>query len=81
MSEGEFNVPPKTETRAQGEEFKKTVRDAFRQGAQLFGPPETAVNHFRQARKEILLGFRELIDARLERLSRQETKGTRVVVE
>ena len=65
----------------ESQDFKKTVREAFRQGAQLFGPPETAVNHFRQARKEMLLGLRELIDARLERLSRQENKGTRVVVE
>ena len=75
MSEGDLGTAPKSE------EFKRTVREAFRQGAQLFGPPETAVNHFRQARKEMLLGLRELIDARLERLSRQESKGTRVVVE
>ena len=80
MNEGDFSTAPKSETRAQ-DDFMKTVREAFQQGAELFGPPEAATKHFREARKEMLLGFRELIDARLERLSRQETKGTRVVVE
>jgi hypothetical protein len=38
-------------------------------------------DHFRNARVEILKGIRSLIDSRIEHLSRNETKGTRVVVE
>jgi hypothetical protein len=46
-----------------------------------FGP-ESAREHFRNARVEILKGFRELIDKRIEALSREEEKkGTKVAVE
>ena len=38
-------------------------------------------DHFRNSRVEFLKGLRSLLDARIERLSREETKGTRVVVE
>ncbi len=38
-------------------------------------------DHFRNARVEFLKGIRSLIDDRIERLSRHESKGTRVVVE
>jgi hypothetical protein len=42
---------------------------------------EVTNDHFRNARVEFLKGIRSLIDSRIEHLSRQETKGTRVVVE
>ena len=43
--------------------------------------PEAAADHFRASRVEFLKGLRTLIDERIERLSKQETKGTKVVVE
>lgn len=45
------------------------------------GPPENVRQHFRNARVEILKGFRAMIDARIERLSRHGEKGEKVVVE
>jgi hypothetical protein len=38
-------------------------------------------DHFRNSRVEFLKGIRSLLDARIARLSRDEHKGTRVVVE
>ena len=44
--------------------------------------PDTAREHFRNARIEMLKGFRALIDKRIEQLSRPEEKrGTTVTVE
>lgn len=46
-----------------------------------FGP-ESARRHFRNARIEVLKGFRELINKRIEELSAAEEKrGTKVAVE
>jgi hypothetical protein len=38
-------------------------------------------DHFRNSRIEFLKGIRSLIDDRIAHLSREETKGTHVVVE
>jgi hypothetical protein len=38
-------------------------------------------DHFRNSRVEFLKGIRSLLDARIERLSREHPKGTRVTVE
>ena len=44
--------------------------------------PDSARQHFRNARIELLKGFRALIDNRIEQLSRNsERKGTTVAVE
>jgi hypothetical protein len=44
--------------------------------------PDAARQHFRNARIEMLKGFRAIIDNRIERLSRNsEKKGTTLVVE
>jgi hypothetical protein len=43
--------------------------------------PQTTREHFRNSRIEFLKGLRSLIDERIERLSRHESKGTRVTVE
>lgn len=43
--------------------------------------PEDAREHFHNARIEVLKGVRSLIDARIQRLSKQEKKGTKVTVE
>jgi len=55
---------------------------AFSQFARFFEPPGEAGKHFRQARIEMLKGIRELIDYRIQMLSRTHAgKGTRVNVE
>jgi hypothetical protein len=43
--------------------------------------PENTREHFRNARIEVLKGMRSLLDARIERLSQQEAKGTKISVE
>jgi hypothetical protein len=43
--------------------------------------PEPTQEHFRNARIEMLKGFRSLLDARIERLSKHAQKGTKVTVE
>ena len=43
--------------------------------------PETTQEHFRNSRIEALKGIRSLLDARIERLSKQAPKGTKVTVE
>ena len=57
------------------------IRKAFRQAADAFLPPESAAKHFRQARVELWRGIRELVDLKIEHLSRDQSKGTHVVVE
>jgi len=43
--------------------------------------PEETQEHFRAARVEMLKGIRTLVDARIERLSKDAKKGTKVTVE
>jgi len=43
-------------------------------------PAETQ-EHFRAARVEVLKGIRSLLDARIEKLSQHDRKGTHVTVE
>jgi len=42
---------------------------------------EATRDHFRNARVEVLKGFRSLIDDRINDLARHEVKGTHVAVE
>ena len=42
---------------------------------------DTTRDHFRNSRVEFLKGIRSLIDQRIEHLSRESAKGTRVTVE
>ena len=44
-------------------------------------PPASAVHHFREARLEFLRGIRDVIDHRIDRVSRSQSKGTRVSVD
>lgn len=44
-------------------------------------PSGAAGEHFRNARIEFLKGFRELIDQRIQTLSQEKPKGTKVNVE
>ncbi len=43
--------------------------------------PADTREHFRNARIEVLKGMRGILDARIERLSQHEAKGTKVAVE
>ncbi len=42
---------------------------------------EATKGHFRNSRVEFLKGLRALLDDRIAKLSREESKGTRVTVE
>jgi hypothetical protein len=44
-------------------------------------PPPEAARHFRNARIEALKGIRELIDTRIENLSRSPGKGETITLE
>ena len=61
--------------------FCDALRDGLRQAADAVTPPESAMKHFRQSRIEFLLGIRELIDRRIDRMSREKNAGTTVTVE
>lgn len=71
------------------EETKTAERECLCGGAgQAFttflreiGPPEPAKQHFDQARVEFLKGLRALIDHRIEQISKQSQKGTKLTVE
>jgi hypothetical protein len=45
------------------------------------GPPEEVQSHFRAARVELLKGLRALIDQRIQDLSAQPAKGTKLTVD
>jgi hypothetical protein len=67
--------------------YSDDIGKGFRAGLEFladnFAPPESACQHFREARIEMLRGVREIIDHRIDRLSRDKkaSSGTRVVVE
>ena len=42
---------------------------------------ETTRDHFRNSRVEFLKGLRSILDARIDHLSKEAPKGTRVTVE
>jgi hypothetical protein len=44
-------------------------------------PPEKIECHFREARKQMLMGLRELIDHRIQKMSQADSKGTSVPVD
>ena len=83
MSEAE---QPGTESRPQSP-YIDDICKGFRAGLEFlvdnFAPPESACHHFREARIEMLRGLRDIIDHRIDRLSRNKkpSSGTRVVVE
>jgi hypothetical protein len=58
-----------------------SIREGLHQIADFFTPPQSAIEHFRESRIEMLRGFRDILDHRIERLSRRRTQGTRVTVD
>lgn len=65
--------------RATKESVYKAFRGAFDELGRAVAPPEKVCEHFREARKQFLMGLRELLDARIQKMS--QAKGTQVPVE
>ncbi len=55
--------------------FCDWIREGAERTAEMFTPPPSAGRHFREAHLEFLRGVRDLIDHRIDRLSR--TQGAR----
>jgi hypothetical protein len=71
-----------TQAKREANCFCGTIRKGLEEAAELFSPPESACNHFREARIEFLRGIRDIVDQRINRLSRNKSAGgTRIVVE
>lgn len=66
---------------AQREYWCCRLRRGLEEIAGNFAPPDAACSHFREARIEVLRGIREMIDHKIQRLSREDTRGSRIVVE
>ena len=54
--------------RAAGESVCGAFRSAFRELGKAMAPPEKVEQHFREARKQVLMGLREMIDHRIEKM-------------
>jgi hypothetical protein len=67
--------------RATGESVCGAFRTAFHELGKAIAPPEKVEKHFREARKHALMGLRELIDHRIQKMSQTESKGTTVPVD
>jgi hypothetical protein len=67
--------------RATGESVYGAFRAAFGELGKAMAPPEKADKHFREARKQMLMGLRELLDHRIHKMSQTEAKGTSVPVD
>ena len=67
--------------RATGESVYGAFRTAFHELGRAMAPPEKVEKHFREARKHILMGLREMIDDRIHKMSQTERKGTSVPVD
>lgn len=80
MSEAQ-QTSANTTADAQREYWCCRLRRGIEEIAGAFAPPEAASSHFREARIEVLRGIREMIDYRIQRLSRENTRGSRIVVE
>ena len=61
--------------------FLKWLQEGAQRACDAVTPPESARKHFRESRVEFLRGIREIIDHRIERISREPGKGSHVVVE
>jgi len=67
--------------RATAESVCGAFRTAFRELGKAMAPPEKIECHFREARKQMLMGLRELLDDRIQKMSQADSKGTRVPVD
>jgi hypothetical protein len=67
--------------RANAESVCGAFRTAFQELGKAMAPPENVDCHFREARKQILMGLREIIDHRIQSMSQAGNKGTHVPVD
>ena len=67
--------------RANAESVFGAFRMAFQELGKAMKPPENVEKHFREARKEFLIGLREMIDHRIQKMSQAQAKGTSVPVD
>jgi hypothetical protein len=81
MSETEATGAENARASANIDKICNYIREGLEQVCDMFSPPESASKHFREARIEMLRGIREIIDHRIDRLSRSKDRGTRVAVE
>ncbi len=81
MSNSEGTTGQNTRAYPNVDAFCDALRDGLHRAADSVTPPEAAIGHFREARVEFLRGIRELIDHRINRMSRAKSGGTNIVVE
>jgi hypothetical protein len=81
MSDAQQQPPQSGKNSEQIDAICSCVRKGLETLSEALTPPQSAVKHFREARLEVLRGVRELINHRIDRLSRSAEQGTRVVVE
>ena len=81
MSEAQQEGNFRRSTSAPIDAICDSIREGLEQVADFFTPPQSAVDHFRESRIEMLRGFRDILDHRIDRLSRRRAQGTRVSVD
>lgn len=75
-------TPTNANRATQGDCLCCRVQKAIEDLAAIFIPSQPVNKHFREARIEVLRGIREMIDYRIDTLSRaNKTQGSRIVVE
>jgi hypothetical protein len=68
-------------SRADAASVAGAFMNAFSELGRALAPCERAETHFKEARKQALMGLRELLDDRIQKMSTSEAKGTRIVAE
>lgn len=58
-----------------------SIREGLHHLADMVTPPQSARDHFRESRIEVLKGIRDIVDHRIDRLSRRQSQGSRVPVD
>lgn len=81
MSEPHSTSAGRARTSAPIDDICDVIRRTLEALSDVVTPPESACRHFREARIEMLRGIREIIDHRIDRISRRNDTGTRVTVE
>jgi hypothetical protein len=81
MTSGEQTTGQKARAYPNVDAFCDALRDGLHQVADSVTPPEAAMGHFREARLEFLRGLREILNHRIDRVSRTKSAGASVVVE
>ena len=69
------------QARAPIDAFCEWIRLSTERAAELLTPPASATKHFRESKLEFWRGVRDLVDHRIDHLSRADSKGTRVPVD